>query len=219
MWFSNTFEEYDSILNQNIPSINTEDIKYIIEDQKFDTSIYKQEYPDNIPLINISFYSHIFRDNNIPTLNEFIQNYERDNKCFLNLMPEELYEGIKYRLIKSYPSLVRDTHFVNCARELGYDTIHTIQLDLHGIDAIVNHNDKKLLFRLFLDTKKSRKHLKYKTKKHKLNLHINYGLNQNNRIIVGDIFLYDPEHIKITISRFLEEKELNNKEIGENNNE
>jgi len=206
MWFSNIFDENDPILNNNTPYISTNDIIYIIQDQKFDATPYKNmiinkiEWKKAIPLINVSFHYHILRDNNIPTLSEFIEDYDRDNKSFLNLTPKEWIPGIKYRLVRSYPSLIRDVHFVNKTRELGYQTIHTLQLDLHGIDAAIPIDNQKLLFRLFFNSKKSRKYLKNKTKSHKLNNYINFGLTKYNRIQIGDIFLYSDDSIEKIIN-------------------
>jgi len=201
MWFSNIFNEYDSILNQNTPYISTNDIIFIIQDQKFNIKQYKKDISPNIerkksmPLINVSFHYHILRDNNIPTLSEFINDYERDNKSFIKLMPKEWYDSILYILVRSYPSLVRDIHFVSKTRELGYDTIRTLQLDLYGIDAIIPIDDNKLFFRLFFDSKKSRKYLKNKKKSHNLVDCIDFGLNNNNREKIGDIFLYSEKSI------------------------
>lgn len=208
MWFSSIFEENDSILNKNIPYISTDNIIDIIKDQKFNSKKYKKnvkytvEWKKAIPLINVSFHYHLLRDNNVPTLKEFIDDYERDNKSFLKLIPTEWYTGIKYRLIRSYPSLIRDIYFVSKTIEMGYKTLHTLQLDLNGIDAVIPFNhDKKIFFRLFFDSKKSRKYLNNKTKSHNLENYVNFGLNKKNRKIIGDIFLYSDESIEAIINK------------------
>lgn len=211
MWFSKIFDEEDPILNKNIPYISTNNIIYIIKDQIFnikeykDNVKYKIEWKKAMPLINVSFHYHLLRDNNVPTLDEFIDDYERDNKSFIKLLPEDWYPGIKYRLVRSYPSLIRDIHFVNKTREMGYKTINTLQLDLHGIDAIVpiNENDK-LFFRLFFDSKRSRRYLKNKYKNHNLENCIDFGLNKSNIKEVGDIFLYSDESITNIINKYSE---------------
>lgn len=202
MWFSNIFNEFDPFFNKNTPYISTSDIKNIIQDQKFNIKEYKDrvikpiEWKKAIPLINVSFHYHILRDNNIPTIQEFIDDYKRDNRDFLYLIPEDWEPGVIYRLVRSYPSLVRDFHFVNFTRELGYDTIQTLQLDLYGIDAIIPIEEKEMIFRLFYESNKSRKYLENKKEKHFIENCIDFGLDRNNRIKIGDIFLYSDESIK-----------------------
>lgn len=205
MWFSNIFESNDPILNKNIPYISTSDIEFIIQDQDFNINQYKNsvklqaEWKKAMPLINVSFHYHLLRDENIPTLDEFIQDYERDNHFFIKLISDELYTGIKYRLVRAYPSLVRDVHFVSTVRELGYEAIHTLQLDLNGIDAVVYVDTHNLLFRLFFDSKKSRKYCKNKKKMHDLDNCVDMPLNARNARTVGGIYLYKPEDILLKI--------------------
>ncbi len=201
MWFSNIYNQSDPFFNKNTPYIKTDDIKFIIQDQKFNIKEYKRqviksiEWKKAIPLINVSFHYHILRDNNIPTIKEFIDDYERDNRDFLYLLPDEWKPGVRYRLVRSYPSLVRDFHFVNFTRELGYDTIHTLQLDLYGIDAIIPFEEKNLIFRLFYESKNSKRYLERKKNNHFIEDCIDFGLNKNNRIKIGDIFLYSDKSI------------------------
>lgn len=201
LWFSNIYNKFDPFFNKNTPYINTNDIKNVIQDQKFDINEYKNkiiktiEWKKAIPLINISFHYHILRDNNIPSIKEFIDEYERDNRDFLYLLPEDLKPGVRYRLVRSYPSLVRDFHFVNFTRELGHDTIHTLQLDLYGIDAIIPTKEKDLIFRLFYESKNSKRYLERKKNNHFIEDCIDFGLNKNNRVKIGDIFLYSDESI------------------------
>lgn len=218
MWFSNMISEYDWMLNSNSPYIPTENIKYIIQDQKFNIKKYKahknnkMELKKAIPLINVSFYYHILKDKNVPTFDEFMQDYRIINKSFMLLLDEDELNGLLYITARAYPSLIRDAYFVNKSREIGYNTIQTLIYDLNGVDAAIPVNDDiTLKFKLFYNSSRSREYLKEKDQSHKTKNSVYFGLNKNNRCKIGNIYLYTDESIKRIIKESIEGVlELNN---------
>jgi len=215
MWFSKILDQNNLMLEIDMPYIKTSDIEFIIQDSNYSIKQYRNnvikavEWKRAIPLINVSFHYHIFRDENVPTPEEFLQDYERDNQSFLSLMPQDLIPGIQYRVMRAYPSLIRDAHFVSKSREMGYETIRTLQLDLHGIDAMILLEFKTLLVRLYYDSKRSNQYKNAKATSHQLQNCIDLGLNKRNSTKVGNILLYSEETIQNMID---ENKQVNEEE-------
>lgn len=189
---------YLPILHNNIPYIKTEDIYNIIHNSSYDINYYKTkankkiEWKKAIPLITVSFNYHLLRDENIPTPEELLMDYNRDNQYFLKTIPQDLINGVEYRVLRAYPSLVRDVHFVSITREMGYNTKRTLHNDIHGVDAIIPATVNELNICLYIWSKKS---LAYKKNKKNKNV-INFPLTKDNRIEINNVYLYSASSIE-----------------------
>lgn len=127
-------------------------------------------------------------------------NCEKCN-CIIN---NEIYsiEGVKARILRTYPSLLRDFHFFVLCYNSGYfDKVkYSFSNDVKkGIDLTVVYANKKYGVSLFVETPRSKKY-----KKQKYNRHNYSSINEicipinpfDKSNYVGDFALYNKEHVK-----------------------
>ena len=104
-----------------------------------------------------TFYEMLKTTGKIPTQEDFWQEYRESNKfCHqvINLSQPQT-TGLKARVFRAYPSLVRDIHFAAYIRDSNafnlvlYNEILDIE---HGIDLVIGKNNNLYAVSLFTDT-------------------------------------------------------------------
>ena len=158
------------------------------------------------PFIQV-FYYFIFENAKIPSVDEFFSTYTKwfggiteDNKILLNNC---LYNatGVKNRLFRTYPSLVRDFHFyVMLSESNRFDKVlYSLRADYQeGIDLKVITNNKEFCISILISTvrgeffklKKQFRHDYTNTKEIILKAHFN-SLKR-----AGDVYLLTQNHLK-----------------------
>lgn len=163
-----------------------------------------------LPPISLSFYSCVYRDGSIPSEMELVEEYLNQEDFFSyipNNMVEVSYgnkrssvplEALVARILRTYPSLVRDLHFYLMVYESGLFSAvrYSVGADYkQGIDIKVQCNDKWYNVGLYVSTKRS---LFFKGKKlfrHQPIDLINLELHPSEAHTVGDFMLYSQEHV------------------------
>lgn len=172
----------------------------------------KDEKVENLllPPIALTFYSLVYEMNDIPSPDLVIEEY-LNQECYFGYLPEEKVEvnyndiltvvsleGLIARILRTYPSLVRDLHFYLMVEESGL--FEAVKYSF--IDDYKNKIDIKVLYKgqwhnvgLLLGSKRS---LFYRFKKkfrHKPVDVIYIELDKKDAQWVGDYMLYTNNHI------------------------
>ena len=185
-----------------------EKIKYVsvYENYKYlkDNEVENTQFP----AVAFVFYKFFFLCNRIPDTDEIISSYFFTYKTDLQDCGDTvLFENRKYnkkalvgRILRTYPSLIRDFHFnLSLVEDGSFDkVIYSYQKDIKGIDITVEHNKKEYSVSLFVATRRS---LDYKVVKN--NYRHNYAGKNEIQITLllsegktcGDIILYTHDHI------------------------
>ena len=104
------------------------------------------EWGIRFPMFVYPFYRFIYKHNRIPKQEEFYQFYIDENKSFFDegAYSSEIMEGLKARVYRTYPSLVRDIYFNKYVQEhiMGFRTIYNLKLDIEeGIDLMLTNGN------------------------------------------------------------------------------
>ena len=165
-----------------------------------------------LPPIALSFYSFVYEFDTVPSLEILISQYLSQD-CFREVS-EDTYavkygetnktvgkEGLVARILRTYPSIVRDLHFYLMAVEsqLFESVWYSFDDDYRkGIDIKVKYNHKWYNVALMQNTRRS---IFFRNKKK--NRHggknadvIVVELDQRKSRRCGDYNLYTPEHVK-----------------------
>ena len=162
-----------------------------------------------LPPIALVFYSYIFETNAIPSDLGLVEEYFK--QPYFEYVPDGKVEvdydghngilsvdGVIGRVLRTYPSLVRDLHFYLLVKESGlFEAVrYSFKADYYDkIDLKVQYGGKWFNIGLMLGSKRS---LGYKLKKvfrHKPVDTIDMELNKSDADMVGDFMLYTPTHI------------------------
>jgi hypothetical protein len=161
------------------------------------------EWKIKFPTFAPQFYETTFRHNIVPTQEKFWNSWSRryKNNEILTSLSDVQRKGLKARVYRTYPSLVRDLHFALLLRDSHKfdDVIYNIKLDVkYGIDLIVIHKQKIFAVNLFTDTKRAANARKYKANRHpevtdaiKIDLPVRFKGSKK----VGDFFLYSQREL------------------------
>lgn len=137
----------------------------------------KDEAVENakLPSIAESFYQHIFIFG-IPTPEDLIDFYLKkhfsidNSSCTLRTTSQTFtLEGVKARIYRAYPSLIRDFHFyLLCDESKVFQKVYySLESDLKkGIDVRVTSNNTHYAVALFVETKRSNMYKKKKYSRH-----------------------------------------------------
>lgn len=163
-----------------------------------------------LPPIASSFYNFIYETNMLPSEDDLIESYLGQSDFFSYLPGEKVevtysgkstvvsLEGLIGRILRTYPSLVRDFHFYLMAHEselfsaVRYSVIEDVG---HGVDIKVQHNGKWYNIGLCLSSKRSLFYKFKKTFRHKPVDIIYIELKSNEAHKVGDYMLYSQWHV------------------------
>ena len=100
------------------------------------------EWGMKLPMFIYSFYKYIAKHNSIPSQGDFYNQYISDNKEWFKKHgdSEKRLKGIKARVFRAYPSIVRDIHFALVVKERGNfnKVIYNYDIDIQkGIDLVI----------------------------------------------------------------------------------
>lgn len=158
----------------------------------------KAEWRIAFPMFLIPFYKYVYVNNNVLNQNDFYEYYLSENKKFFdeNKFEAEILEGLRARIYRTYPSLVRDLHFSLFVNENIKEAqiVYNRKLDVEeGIDLLINLNDILYAINLFTDTarahigreKKVFRHIPFDNVKY-----VELPVNFKGSLKCGNFFLY-----------------------------
>jgi hypothetical protein len=191
------------LFDGDIPKVSSESIEHVLGDEHFDAISSKErgmrsmERAGCVPMMSIAFHGTMIELGRVPTLSEYVDGYERRNARFLSGLDDPTLAGITARVIRAFPSLVRDIHFVSVARELGADVSRTLRQDIQGIDATVLTASGPRYVRLYYDSPRARKFRISKAMAHDVSEdHVDFPLTRGNAVDVGNVFLYSRDSVE-----------------------
>lgn len=163
----------------------------------------KIEWGMNLPMFVPVFYNLLINSNSIPSQDQFWNSYISSNGFFFNntrLSDEQMF-GLKARVFRTYPSLVRDTHFGLILKEDSFfdEVYYNEILDIeYGIDLVVMKNQRMLGLNLFTNTEaaiNARNVKQFRPKKPVNFKCIEIPIDFKGSKICGDFFLYSDREI------------------------
>lgn len=160
------------------------------------------EHRMSLPYFMTAFNSFINVSKRIPSQNEFVAYYFMLNKAFFAKQnyTNEQKQGIIARIIRSYPSLIRETHFTALLAESGMKVVYDESMDVDkGIDQVVEFMGERFFIHCFVQTPGSRRHRRMKDKRHnfgKNNIDLVFDLHSPDVRQIGPFKLYSERHIE-----------------------
>lgn len=128
----------------------------------------------NIPYFSMAFFNYIFQNDKIPNEEEFFDAYieineikEDSGSLMINGEPYSK-EGVMNRMLRSYPSLIRDFHFYKtCQESKRFDKVqYSTKLDiLEGVDLLIEHKKLKFCIAIYVETRRGLQFKKTKNEK------------------------------------------------------
>ena len=195
-------------------ALTSDDIKNQIEGYKLSFLSVRNpnvEWKIKFPSFVRAFYGFIYKENHIPTQQQYFSYYLSLNKDYFdtNQFTEEIITGLKARVFRTYPSLVRDVFFNKFLQEKlpDYTVIYNMDLDMENdIDILITKDNHHWALSLFTKTKRGYDGREAKTSRHTLFDNVTYvdlpiDLRECDK--VGDFMLYGEnefEQIKSKIS-------------------
>ncbi len=165
------------------------------------------------PFIQV-FYYLFFRHLKIPSEKLFYDTYVEWLGGIIdgNIIVENQKfnaEGIKYRLIRAYPSLIRDLHFLYLLQESKrFESVeYSLRLDYYnGLDIKLNYLGKEIYVSLFIDTTRSVYYKRVKTtKRHDYSavIEITFNVDFDSLTKFGNIYLLNNAHVDLLEERLI----------------
>lgn len=213
--------EYDdgTVLTQPLPmsltqcEANISKIRYYAKQNALDEKgVESTEWP---PIV-YPFYQILLSEHRIPFVHVLLDAYYKTYADQITISEEQVYfqgklflkKDVDGRILRTYPSLIRDFHFYLMLLEDGCfeELIYSCRADIDGKDVIVRNNDFEYQISLYVNTKRSREYKKKKNEyRHKYGVEIQLPLNMRTARKCGDIYLYRPtdvELVKVAIRTF-----------------
>jgi hypothetical protein len=165
-----------------------------------------------LPNMVETFFVFLFEKGYLPDQDEFVvqyltQSFQRDeNGQYRYNNVAYRYEGLKTRILRAYPSLIRDTCFYFMASESGLfeDVSYSLRQDVfNGLDIKVVKDGTPYFVSLFTETKNALKYKKKKYKRHDYSdiREICITLNPfEPKYRVGHFALYRKEHLDMLLA-------------------
>jgi hypothetical protein len=156
------------------------------------------EWGIRLPMFVDAFYAYILEKGTIPSQEESYNFYiQYNNDFFLNLNRPDLMSGIKARVYRTYPSLVRDVYFNKYIEERlksKCSVIYSTKLDIvEGIDLMIRVDDKNYGFCFFTETRRGYVGRAKKVYRHTPFDNVEYiemPMEFKGSVKAGDFFLY-----------------------------
>ena len=157
----------------------------------------KAEWGIRFPTFIDSFYKFIFNNKKLPSQDGFYNYYLANNKDWFksNPLTTDVLLGLRARIYRTYPSLIRDLHFSKLLSEKtnNYKIIYNTNLDVkEGIDLLVIINKINVAVNLYTKTKRAFVGRNKKGNRHILYDNITYvelPVEFNGSVKIGDFFL------------------------------
>lgn len=158
------------------------------------------------PFIQV-FYYHFFAYLRIPKEEEAFETYvswlggSHNNQISINGEPYSL-DSVKHRFLRTYPSLIRDLHFIYLLREsqLFEQIEYSMEKDyLNGIDLKITHKGTVYFLSLFIDTDRSKYFKQKKRYRHDYSQinEIELKVHFSELSLIGDIYLLNSTHVQL----------------------
>ena len=170
----------------------------------------KTEWRLKLPVFTRSFHKYIKAKNSVPSQNDYWIFYTCENKEYLsglNLSQEEK-TGVKARVFRAYPSLVRDFHFglyikeKNIFKTVFYNEILDIE---YGIDLVVENAAGEKTGLIFFTKTKAAEHArnvkKLRPKKKAGFVCHEIPIDFCGSKVCGDFFLYSEREINTIMEK------------------
>lgn len=202
-----TFKEadYNSIIDHVM--LTSGEIEEIVKEFKLSFSSKRHEIVERklkLPQFIIPFYKELYNHGKILNQLDYVARYHSYYKEYfdVNNFSLDIRLGIDARLMRTYPSLIRDLHFAYFAQEKLEDTkvIYNTRLDFHeGIDLMIKYNHVYTAFSLYTETERAADARLRKAFRHKDFTNVYYEelpINLNHCASVGNFFLYGNEALQ-----------------------
>lgn len=173
-----------------------------------------------LPPFILTFYKFLFDNSSIPSEKEFVNNYlehfdiDENGKASINKPPyvsNNLPLGmLTGRLLRTYPSLIRDIHFFYLCKESDiFDSVtYSLKIDyFEGLDLTVKYNSHEYYISLFVNSKRANEFKKKKENRHnyKSKTEITVVLNRDSATKkISNFFLFDSSHVKMVENKIIE---------------
>jgi len=165
-----------------------------------------------LPPFALAFYYHLFAQRRIPTEEELYDRYlsfsgQQAKKDKVVIDGEEYEsEGVRARLLRTFPSLIRDFHFYLLLNESGkFDKVtYSLSQDYYrGLDLCVYLAGSAFHLSLFIKTKRASlfKKKKYLRHDYKGVTEIELALDFNSLSKHGDIALCSVSHVETVLEK------------------
>ena len=170
------------------------------------TRNWSVEWEINFPMFVEAFYGYIIKYSTIPTQQTFFDYYLFFNKAYFDERNFDtiILDGLKARVFRTYPSLVRDLYFNKYVKENLSDAnvLYNIMLDVaEGIDLMIEAGNIFHAVNLYTRTSRAGNARNIKQHRHTPFVNVNYvdlpvDFSDNSRC--GDFFLYgDSEFVSL----------------------
>jgi hypothetical protein len=169
-----------------------------------------------LPPFALHFFNIVFEEEKIPTVDYFLESYfntffeKLDNE---HVKPKDIYESygfstvklnkdsIRYRFLRTIPSLIRDFHFTFLLYEnSSYKNVYySLNQDyFEGYDIILKHNNEEIGISIYVKTKRSESYKRKKRNRHNYDIRkeIELAIDLNECKKAGNIYLLTIEHVK-----------------------
>jgi len=164
----------------------------------------RAEWGMRLPMFVTSFYDFILKNNRIPEQEEAFNYYVESNKEFFSqdLIDDKLFEGIRARYYRTYPSLVRDVCFNKYVEEHldGYQVIYNTTLDIEeGIDLLLVKEDKYWGVCMYTNTRRAYQGREAKKRRHVYFSNVEFvefPVEFKGSVMAGEFFLYGEREYK-----------------------
>lgn len=156
------------------------------------------EWGMKIPTLITPFYDFLFKNNLVPNQNEYWDAYVKFNASYFAGAKHNanITEGIRARIYRTYPSLVRDIHFGKIVSQnlIECNVLYNEKLDLEeGIDLLVSKDSEFWGINLFTETYRARVGREKKKNRH-VNFenvrYIDIPVDFKGSTVCGDFYLY-----------------------------
>ncbi|SDQ27478.1 hypothetical protein [Flagellimonas zhangzhouensis] len=197
-----------SLLDSKKIEENLKGIKYSGQGRTVD----KEVENSNIPYFATTFFHFVFTYDRIPNETELMQHYIVLNQIsedgqFLQFKAKPLSKnGVENRLLRSYPSLVRDFHFFKlCTESKNFDAVkYSLKVDIEdGVDLMIQQNEKIFCVSIFTQTPRAKK---YKDRKNRVRhdykncfkqIEFSVDLSSKNIVKVSNFLLLSQTHVAL----------------------
>lgn len=118
------------------------------------------EWEIGFPIFLTPFYKYVYQNKRVIEQRQFYEYYMSENKDFFdkNKFSDDILNGLKARIYRTYPSLVRDLHFSAFLKENFKDAtvIYNRKLDVEeGIDLLIVHDNNYWGINLYTNTRRA----------------------------------------------------------------
>lgn len=137
----------------------------------FPENSYKIERKTKLPMFVPAFYDWVIKQKSVPTQDEFWLHYLKKNKKYFDVKEFEGFEflAVRARAYRTYPSLVRDLHFMLFLKEkFKKSTVnYSAKLDIeYGIDILIVNNNDNFAVSLLANTERAKEAREWKVNRH-----------------------------------------------------